>query len=597
MVQDDEPESSVATAATTAGNIDEFASTAPERDDDEASAFVLPEPGYDFGNVIGRGGMGEVFLARDRRIGRDVAIKRMRAARPGRLALARFLREAQIQARLDHPAIVPVHELGIDDEGRPYFAMKRLAGVTLHHRLADGVSQNRILRAFVEVCLAVEFAHSRGIVHRDLKPSNIMLGEYGEVYVLDWGVARIMAEPQIHPSPPVPDSLGSAATQTGALLGTPGYMAPEQVRCEPVTPAVDVYALGAILFEILAKEPLHPRGDGALASTLTAPHDLPSRRRTDGSVPPELDAVCGAALAEAPAERLTAHQLAERVEAYLDGDRDHERRRVLAAEHLAIAQQALATGDRAVAMRRAGRALALDPKSSDAAELVSSLMVTPPATLPDGVLVSLDTAQREDGRRRITHAALAYVSPFALLAVIPFMHVKSWPWLAAVLGLLAGIAGVSWVLGRRSGVINLPWLMVSNLVGVVAWSRLSGPFVLTPTLLCGVLLAFAAHRSLVERRWLLLSWGAVAIVLPFVVEWLGVLDPTWYMASEGLVSQSTIFGSGDLELITIFIANALFVLVVGSYASLLRRNLWHAQRDLYVQAWHLKQLLPQPPTA
>jgi len=593
MVKDDDPDTVAPRLGgeVTAATDDAFATTEPDPDGDDAIAVELPEPGYELGSVIGCGGMGEVFLARDRRIGRDVAIKRMRAARPTRTALARFLREARIQARLDHPAIVPVHELGIDELGRPYFAMKRLAGVTLAHRLADGVSQNRILRAFVEVCLAVEFAHSRGVVHRDLKPSNIMLGRFGEVYVLDWGVARIMSEPLRFPSQPDVEPFAEA-TQTGALLGTPGYMAPEQIKCEPVTPAVDVYALGAILFEILAKEPLHPRGQAALASTLTAPQDMPSRRRTDGSVPPELDAVCNAALVEDPAARLTAHQLAERVEAYLDGDRDLERRRMLAAEHLAIAREAFGTGDRAVAMRRAGRALALDPKSSEAAELVSSLMVTPPATLPDEVLESITTAERQLSRQRITHAVLAYVSPFVLWPVIPFMHVKSWEWLGTFYFMLAAVAAVSLFMGRRSGHVNLPFLLVANLVTVVLWSRLAGPFVLTPALLCGLMLAFASNREMIARPWLLLSWGAVAIFLPFVLEWIGLLERTWYMTDTGLVSRSMMFGAGGAELVTMILANAVFVLVVGSFASHLRRNLSRAQRDLHVQAWHLRQLLP-----
>src|SRR5205085_1923166 len=130
--------------------------------------LVLPEPGYLIGDLIGKGGMGEVVAARDLRIGRDVALKRMRAEKPSAEALMRFLREARVQARLDHPAIVPVHELGLDNKGLPFFTMKRLSGATLTQRLLEKLPQNRILRAFVDVCLAIELAHSRGVVHRDL---------------------------------------------------------------------------------------------------------------------------------------------------------------------------------------------------------------------------------------------------------------------------------------------------------------------------------------------------------------------------------------------------------------------------------------------
>ncbi|MCX5743573.1 MAG: protein kinase, partial [Proteobacteria bacterium] len=135
-----------------------------------AGPLVLPAAGYIMGEVIGRGGMGEVITAHDRRIGRDVAIKRMRGDAPSAAAVARFLREARIQGRLDHPAIVPVHELAIDAEGHPFFTMKRLAGVTLGERMMKAGPQKPLLRAFVDVCLAIEFAHARGIVHRDLKP-------------------------------------------------------------------------------------------------------------------------------------------------------------------------------------------------------------------------------------------------------------------------------------------------------------------------------------------------------------------------------------------------------------------------------------------
>src|SRR5262245_24735311 len=154
-------------------------------------------PRYVVGGVIGKGGMGEVRAARDVDIGRDVAVKRMRAGDPAPGELARFVREARVQGRLDHPAIVPVHELGVDDDGRPYFTMKRLAGTTLAEILGrdDAAAHRpRMLRAFVDVCLAIEFAHARQVVHRDLKPANIVLGDYGEVYVLDWGVARVTGD-------------------------------------------------------------------------------------------------------------------------------------------------------------------------------------------------------------------------------------------------------------------------------------------------------------------------------------------------------------------------------------------------------------------
>ena len=350
-----------------------------------AAVLMLPPAGYQLGDAIGRGGMGEVLAAQDLRIGREVAVKRMISSKPDSEQTARFLREARIQARLEHPAIVPVHELGVDAEGRPFFTMKRLTGRTLGQRQAEGMPLNRLLRAFVEVCLAIEFAHARGVIHRDLKPSNVMLGDYGEVYVIDWGIARVLTDDDEPRNRQWDIGTLDEGTKSGALLGTPGYMAPEQIRGQRATPAADVYALGSMLFEILAGHILHKRGEAGIGSTLGNPQVSPAARFPDRAIPPELDALCFAALAEDPEARPTAHDLAERVQAFLDGDRDLERRRELAAEQLASAREALASDApdaRATGMRRAGRALALDPRSEEAAELVSSLVLDPPPALP-----------------------------------------------------------------------------------------------------------------------------------------------------------------------------------------------------------------------
>src|SRR5262245_24046955 len=149
---------------------------------------------YRLGEKLGSSGMGEVLAAHDTLMGREVAIKRLLDDRPSVEVAARFTREAQVQGRLDHPSIPPVYELGRDGQQRPYIVMKRLSGTTLAEILSQAEAgtapyeREKLLRAFIDVCLAIEFAHTRGVIHRDLKPANIMLGEFGEVYVLDWGV-------------------------------------------------------------------------------------------------------------------------------------------------------------------------------------------------------------------------------------------------------------------------------------------------------------------------------------------------------------------------------------------------------------------------
>ena len=556
----------------------------------------LPSPGYLLGAVIGRGGMGEVIAARDHRIGREVAVKRMTSGSEGE-SVTRFLREARIQARLDHPAIVPVYELGIDKQDRPYFVMKRLSGDTLAQRLAEGQATKPMLRALVDVCLAVELAHSRGVVHRDLKPSNIMLGTYGEVYVLDWGIARVLDAEQgeflggTTPAPLEVDTLDDG-TRPGALLGTPGYMSPEQIKGEGAIGSADVYALGAILFEIVAREPLHPRGNAAIASTLGTPQVAPSERCAD--VPPELDTLCFEALAEDAGQRPTARQLADRIQAYLDGDRDLILRRDLGAIELVTAREALGSDRpdaREAAIHHAGRALALDPRS-DAAALVSSLVLEPPKRLPPALASELDRDERTAAGLRAKRGTVAYFAVLAFWAFIPFLDVRSWSWLLAFNGVLGALAVLGWRASRR-GQLSIPYAMAGNLVLGILMTRIAGPFLLTPLVICGALLAFSADRWTMERPWTLVVWSTITVMLPFALEWSGLLAQTWEIDVEGFTTRSAIYESpGSVAAVALVAANLVFVCVVGLYALAINRAAHDARRTLRIQAWHLQHLLP-----
>ncbi|HEY5923759.1 MAG TPA: serine/threonine-protein kinase, partial [Kofleriaceae bacterium] len=422
----------------------------------ESLPFDLPAAGYQLGTLIGKGGMGEVIAAQDQRIGREVAFKRMRSTHASGDALNRFLREARIQARLDHPAIVPVYELGKDAEGRPFFTMKRVTGETLAAHLEDpSARQQPLLRAFADVCLAIELAHSKGVVHRDLKPSNIMLGDYGEVYVLDWGVARVLTDRKRFPTGADRGDIDSLGETDGSMLGTPGYMSPEQMRGEDsVGSAADVYSLGAILFEILTGAPLHPRGHASVSSTLTMEEASPAQRQPDRAIAPELDAACAATLAADPTKRPSARELGERVQRYLDGDRDAERRHVLAQEHLAAAREAIASGDtnrRVDALRAAGRALALVPGSTEAADLVSSLIVEPPTVLPEDLKQTLAATETAAARARGRRAATGYISLLSLSVFLLWFDIVNWGTLIAnyvAIGFFIAISWTTWKTGR-----------------------------------------------------------------------------------------------------------------------------------------------------
>ncbi|HEV3081218.1 MAG TPA: serine/threonine-protein kinase, partial [Gemmataceae bacterium] len=216
---------------------------------------------YSLTRLYGEGGLGKVWVARDNDLGRDVALKEIKpeqAQHPE--ACQRFLREAQVTGQLEHPNIVPVYELARRSEDQqPFYCMRLVRGQTLreaiaayHEREKEGKSEplelRRLLGAFVNVCQAIGYAHARGVVHRDLKPANVVLGAFGEVVVLDWGLARLVDEqaPEevaVHVNPPA----ATAATVAGQQVGTPAYMAPEQAegRLDQIDGRTDVYGLGA----------------------------------------------------------------------------------------------------------------------------------------------------------------------------------------------------------------------------------------------------------------------------------------------------------------------------------------------------------------
>ena len=234
----------------------------------------LREQKYDIGAIIAQGGMGAIVEAQDKLLRRKVAMKVMLST-GAQVDVVRFIEEAQITGQLEHPNIVPVYELGVDEQEQVFYTMKLVRGITLHDvlsfiekRVQDTVRKYPIgvlLNIFQKVCDALAFAHSKGVLHRDLKPANIMLGEYGEVLVMDWGIARASGRNEAATSEPARTLVRSARqdegaemmTMAGMVLGTPQYMPPEQARGEidRFDARTDIYSLGAILYHILTLEP------------------------------------------------------------------------------------------------------------------------------------------------------------------------------------------------------------------------------------------------------------------------------------------------------------------------------------------------------
>jgi PAS domain S-box-containing protein len=292
---------------------------------------------YTLTRLHATGGIGRVWLARDAHLGRDVALKELRPerARDPRLC-SRFLREAQVTGQLEHPGVVPVYELARrPDSAQPFYTMRFVKGRTLseaarayHQQRAAGRDEPlellALLNAFVGVCNTVAYAHSRGVIHRDLKGQNVALGDFGEVIVLDWGLAKVVDRPgadetltasiQVDPQ----EGSGEAdLTAQGQALGTPAYMAPEQAagRLDLIDPRTDVYGLGAILYEILTGQPPFTGPDTHEVLRKVRHEEPAPPRQLWAGVPPTLETACLRALAKKPADRYaSAGDLAQEVQ-------------------------------------------------------------------------------------------------------------------------------------------------------------------------------------------------------------------------------------------------------------------------------------------
>jgi serine/threonine protein kinase len=213
---------------------------------------------YRLEGVAGTGGMGTVYVVLDTELGRRVALKVLDVQDPE--VEARLRREAEVLARLEHPGIVPVHDVGRLGDGRGFYTMKLVQGERLDRYAARGPSLPERLRVFLRVAEAVAFAHARGVLHRDLKPQNVMIGPFGEVLVLDWGLAKVLSDPVGSADTPAQGRRAPGDTADGAVLGTPGFMAPEQAAGKSGTAdgRADVFSLGALLQSLLAPQAAAP---------------------------------------------------------------------------------------------------------------------------------------------------------------------------------------------------------------------------------------------------------------------------------------------------------------------------------------------------
>lgn len=300
---------------------------------------LLTHKRYAIGTVVAQGGMGAILAAEQSAMKRHVAMKMMLANRDEGDVL-RFIEEAQITGQLEHPNIVPVHEIGIDENDQLYYTMKMVRGITLQkvlELLSEGLEGTvkkypvaNLLTIFQKACDAIAFAHSKGVLHRDLKPENIMIGDFGEVLVMDWGLAKVIGAPDaqfVTPGLAVSGGSGAVAscrsdegdigtTMVGTIMGTPQYMSPEQARGEILDARSDIYSLGSILFHLVFLRPTVPGDNAQEIARSVARGEIPWPTARElrawklphlpgGEMPDSLVAVCRKALALDPAARYT----------------------------------------------------------------------------------------------------------------------------------------------------------------------------------------------------------------------------------------------------------------------------------------------------
>lgn len=561
---------------------------------------------YEAERALGAGGMGEVSLCTDAQIGRRVAMKQLASHHRGRADLTRrFVREARVQARLEHPSILPVYELGTTPQGELYFTMKRLRGVTLaavFRELDAGepearqrYTERRLLRDFSRVCQVVAFAHDNEVVHRDVKPANIMLGEYGEVYLLDWGIALTPDE-----SREADDSDGA-----GKVLGTMGYMAPEQIRDpDGVTSAADVFSLGCVLYELLCgRRAILADGVDIAVATLDGVKMSPSARAPNLDVPPELDRLCMEALHSDPNRRPTARDLHERIEKYLDGERDRELRTNLARENATAGAELLASlrqgttnevETRREALRAVGRALALDPSNATASAVLMELLTQPPRHIPEEVEQAMAEHQLRQRKRGARIATFAY--PTLLLYVPLFIWAgirTSTPIIVyCVLAIISSLATHTFWKLDKPGVLQLMVPLFASTAAMATSAALFGPLVVTPGLVAVNVAAFAMSEN-IKTSWFIALVGIVGVTIPLGLQWAGIVPQSYRFVEGGMLIESWALElSGFPAIAVLCVAAIASVITAVAVMSIMRQAQENTQLQLELQTWQIRQLVP-----
>ena len=550
--------------------------------------------------------MGEVRRCQDSLLDRSVALKVVRRDADIDDFETRFLREARVQARLAHPGVVPVYDVGRDDNGRVYFTMKRVEGVTMEDvilALRSGAplpggaqgghygDRRQLLTAFARACLTVDYAHSRGVLHRDLKPANLMLGAYGEVYVLDWGLAKIQDVDDAVGDITITPARNERETECGVAMGTPAYMSPEQALARPLDARADVFALGAILYEILTLDPLL---DEHAIRRIRARQRLQIHPRTGHE---ELDAIVFRATAFDAHDRYpSARALHDAVEHFLTADEELRVRQRRAAQHVERAQ-ALSHDDatRSAALEELGAALALVPEDDAARAHLVHLLRTPPKATPHEV--TQRRLEHEVTRLRQVQAAVAglYLVAWVLAypALVYFGGVEDtlgavvapamWVFAALVIGVQY------WTKSHHSPV---SWSGVAGAAALAATSLVWGPLFIVPGLAIVLLFGQLLVAQKRQRAHVVFLFGAAVAVPSYLA-----LRGYWDVYMPAGADMFAIHGSVGVTRVVFYagllVAHLAQTLFGARFAARYRDALDRRVLENALFSWQLANLVPR----
>jgi serine/threonine-protein kinase len=556
-----------------------------------------------------RSAIAELDIAEDRTIGRDVVLQvRFTGGDDARL---RFLREARVQAQLEHPAVVPIYDIGVDPKQREFFTARNVRGKTLRsvlEKLAQrdpatsrSFTRDRLLGVFRQVCLAVDYAHSCGVVHRDLKPEHVVLGDFGEVYLTGWSVVKLL------PHAAAVDGVGTATlTLGGEVVGTLGYAAPEQLLSpQEVDERADVYALGAILFELLTLQPLHTeRTREALVAAMGRDIGLSARAQAC-SVPRELELACLRATTLSASTRIaSARELCNSIEDWLAIDRDADALAELAKRHAELAEEAavraLVSKDgghehRRMALREAGRALALDPEAEGARRALVALLREPPPHPPPEAQDAFEAQQGRELQKHARYWAVAFGAFTLLLGSVTFSGVLRWGWFLLIVGaLLTAMAASLWLAtANKPRTFMLVIAFTASSFAVASACGMYGPLILVPAL--AVANTLALNTSLFQSyRWLALLLGCAAVCVPYALERSGVLPPSYVFDARTITVMPIIRGLPEVPIRIALLASSLVTLIAATLIIWRRSSDLDGLRErLYLNTWQLARLLPE----